>query len=260
MRRPVRLGTREPGAALRYPRRRPRRQLTFIKGVTADRAEDAHRLNFHRPIVDDPRFSPRSRRRSPAPRRKSRWPARLDWCRALSGLVLALFMWGHMFFVSSILLGKDAMWTVTRVLRGLLLLRPLVPLDRLGRRRRRDRAARRARVARGAQVPDQLPPVPRLPRPRGHDAARRHDALVLAGRHRLRAVLPRHDPPVRDAHAARAHRPVRVAPTASGATLLAALPGAAVRRRAARRHRPVPAGGQVGLVRRRRTRTPRDAA
>ena len=29
-----------------------------------------------------------------------------------------LFLWGHMFFVSSILLGKDAMWTVTRFFEG----------------------------------------------------------------------------------------------------------------------------------------------
>jgi fumarate reductase subunit C len=50
--------------------------------------------------------------------RKSRWPARLDWTQSVSGLVLALFMWGHMFFVSSILLGKDAMWTVTRFFEG----------------------------------------------------------------------------------------------------------------------------------------------
>jgi succinate dehydrogenase/fumarate reductase cytochrome b subunit len=32
--------------------------------------------------------------------------------------VLGLFMWGHMFFVSSILLGKDAMWTVTKFFEG----------------------------------------------------------------------------------------------------------------------------------------------
>ncbi len=51
-------------------------------------------------------------------RRKSRWPARLDGLQSASGLVLALFMWGHMFFVSSILLGKDAMWTVTRFFEG----------------------------------------------------------------------------------------------------------------------------------------------
>ena len=74
--------------------------------------------------------------RDPRAGRKSRWPARLDWMQSASGLVLALFMWGHMFFVSSILLGKDAMWTRDPVLRGLLSLRAVLSLDRLGRRRR----------------------------------------------------------------------------------------------------------------------------
>jgi fumarate reductase subunit C len=32
--------------------------------------------------------------------------------------LLVLFMWGHMFFVSSILLGKDAMWTVAKFFEG----------------------------------------------------------------------------------------------------------------------------------------------
>ena len=50
--------------------------------------------------------------------RKSRWPARLDLVQSLSGLILGLFMWGHMFFVSSILLGKDAMWTIARFFEG----------------------------------------------------------------------------------------------------------------------------------------------
>lgn len=53
--------------------------------------------------------------------RKSLWPARLDAMQSASGLVLALFMWGHMFFVSSILLGKDAMWTVTKAFEGYFL-------------------------------------------------------------------------------------------------------------------------------------------
>jgi len=35
--------------------------------------------------------------------------------------VLALFMWGHMFFVSSILLGKDAMWSVAKFFEGYFL-------------------------------------------------------------------------------------------------------------------------------------------
>lgn len=50
--------------------------------------------------------------------RKSRWPARLDLLQSGSGLILALFMWAHMFFVSSILLGKDAMWTITKLMEG----------------------------------------------------------------------------------------------------------------------------------------------
>ncbi len=50
--------------------------------------------------------------------RKSRWPARLDWAQSTSGLVLGLFMWGHMFFVSSILIGPDVMWMVTKAFEG----------------------------------------------------------------------------------------------------------------------------------------------
>ena len=52
------------------------------------------------------------------PARHNPWPARLDLAQSASGLVLALFMWGHMAFVSSILLGKDAMWTVTKFFEG----------------------------------------------------------------------------------------------------------------------------------------------
>jgi fumarate reductase subunit C len=50
--------------------------------------------------------------------RNSHWPARLDLAQSASGLLLALFMWVHMAFVSSILLGKDAMWTVTKFFEG----------------------------------------------------------------------------------------------------------------------------------------------
>ncbi len=59
--------------------------------------------------------------------RKSRWPARLDWLQSGSGLLLALFMWGHMFFVSSILLGKDAMWSVTKFFEGYFFLGYALP-------------------------------------------------------------------------------------------------------------------------------------
>jgi len=51
-------------------------------------------------------------------RRASLWPGRLDLLQSASGLLLGLFMWVHMFFVASILLGKDAMWTVARFFEG----------------------------------------------------------------------------------------------------------------------------------------------
>ena len=46
------------------------------------------------------------------------WPARLDKIQGISGLILVLFMWAHMFFVSSILLGEDAMYWVARMFEG----------------------------------------------------------------------------------------------------------------------------------------------
>lgn len=48
----------------------------------------------------------------------SRWPARLDVAQGFTGLLLVLFMWAHMGFVSSILLGKDAMYFVARLFEG----------------------------------------------------------------------------------------------------------------------------------------------
>jgi fumarate reductase subunit C len=50
--------------------------------------------------------------------RIDRWPARLDVLQSSSGLILGLFMWLHMLFVASILLGNDAMWTVARFFEG----------------------------------------------------------------------------------------------------------------------------------------------
>ncbi|NKQ41763.1 MAG: fumarate reductase cytochrome b subunit [Sulfurovum sp.] len=50
--------------------------------------------------------------------RKSRLPARLDWWQSATGLFLGLFMWGHMFFVSTILISKDFMYQVTRFFEG----------------------------------------------------------------------------------------------------------------------------------------------
>lgn len=52
-------------------------------------------------------------------RKKSRWPARLDFAQSATGLLLVLFMCLHMFFVSSILLGKETFWTICRAFEGL---------------------------------------------------------------------------------------------------------------------------------------------
>lgn len=49
---------------------------------------------------------------------KSRWPARLDLLQSLSGLILALFLMAHMFFVSSILISHDLFYTVARFFEG----------------------------------------------------------------------------------------------------------------------------------------------
>ena len=38
----------------------------------------------------------------------SPWAARFDLAQSLTGLFLGLFMWLHMFFVSSILVSEDA--------------------------------------------------------------------------------------------------------------------------------------------------------
>jgi fumarate reductase subunit C len=50
--------------------------------------------------------------------KKSRLPAKLDYLQSLTGGFLALFMWGHMLLVSSILISKDFMYTVTKLLEG----------------------------------------------------------------------------------------------------------------------------------------------
>jgi len=50
--------------------------------------------------------------------RRSRIPARLDYIQSMTGLILALFMWGHLLLVSSILLGKDVMYAVAKFLEG----------------------------------------------------------------------------------------------------------------------------------------------
>jgi fumarate reductase subunit C len=59
--------------------------------------------------------------------RGSAWPARLDLAQSASGALLGLFMWVHMLFVSSILLGPDAMWTVARAFEGQFLFGRSIP-------------------------------------------------------------------------------------------------------------------------------------
>jgi fumarate reductase subunit C len=49
-----------------------------------------------------------------------RGPAWLDLAQGVTGLLLVLFMWAHLFAVSSILLGKDAMYQVSRFFEGSL--------------------------------------------------------------------------------------------------------------------------------------------
>jgi fumarate reductase subunit C len=51
-------------------------------------------------------------------RKKSKFPAKLDYWQSATGLFLGLFMWAHMFFVSTILISKDFMYSVTKMFEG----------------------------------------------------------------------------------------------------------------------------------------------
>jgi fumarate reductase subunit C len=51
-------------------------------------------------------------------KRKSRIPAKLDFLQSATGLVLAVFIMFHLIFESSILLGKDSMYTLTKLFEG----------------------------------------------------------------------------------------------------------------------------------------------
>lgn len=55
--------------------------------------------------------------------KKSRMPAKLDYFQSATGLFLGLFMWIHMFFVSSILISKDFMYAVIKMLEGSMFLK-----------------------------------------------------------------------------------------------------------------------------------------
>ncbi len=51
-------------------------------------------------------------------RRINKMPARLDFLQSLTGVILALFISGHILFESSILISKDAMYTMTLFFEG----------------------------------------------------------------------------------------------------------------------------------------------
>lgn len=51
-------------------------------------------------------------------KRKSKIPAKLDFLQSATGLILALFILFHLIFESSILLGKDSMYTLTKMFEG----------------------------------------------------------------------------------------------------------------------------------------------
>ncbi len=61
-------------------------------------------------------------------KRKSRFPAKLDFLQSATGLVLALFILFHLLFESSILFGKKAMYVLTKFFEGEPFLQPGEPL------------------------------------------------------------------------------------------------------------------------------------
>jgi fumarate reductase subunit C len=50
--------------------------------------------------------------------KKNKLPAKLDFAQSATGLFLAIFMWGHMLLVSSILVSEEFMYDVTKFLEG----------------------------------------------------------------------------------------------------------------------------------------------
>ena len=180
--------------------------------------------------------------------------------QSASGLVLALFMWGHMVvrLVDPARQGRDV--DDHEVLRGLFLLRPLLSVDRLA-------AWSRSVIA--LIVAHALLAVRKFPINyrqfatfRGHMRTMRHEdttlwfwqvitgfALFFLASVHLYIMLT---------------RPERIGPfeirrPRVERSLLAALHRAAADGRGARRHRPLPPRGEVGLVRRAPTRTRRGA-
>src|ERR1051325_3374232 len=180
--------------------------------------------------------------------RKSRWPARLDFVQSASGLFLGLFMWGHMAFVSSILISNDAMWWVTRMFEGQFffgkrysgIVGTIVAIVSI------------MFVLHGLLAMRKFPSnYEQFQSFRGHWRMMRHEDTTLWWFQALTgfALLHRFGSSLSDAPESRRHRSVRVGRSRVERRLVAALPDAPVLRRGPRRRRALPAGGQVGLVR-----------
>ena len=192
--------------------------------------------------------------------RASRWPARLDVIQSASGLVLALFMWGHMFFVSSILLGNDVMWTITKFFEGYFLFGRSYPalVSCVV-------ATVFALIVAHAFLALRKFPINyrQYATFRDHMKGMRHEDTTLwywqavTGFAMFFLASP---PPRRDADAAGPHRSVRVVRPHVERPFLAALSRPALRGGAAWRHRSLPARGQVGMARGARSRTRRGGA
>jgi fumarate reductase subunit C len=160
-------------------------------------------------------------------------------------------MWGHMFFVSTILISPDVMWMVTKAFEGYFV---------FGTRLSRCLVSAVVAVvlACGGHALLAMRKFPGNWRPGQTFVAHRkllaHEdttlwwvqavtgfaLFFLASAHLYQMLM----------------HPGAIGPYESGrarvARLVAAVPGAAAGGGTARRHRPVPAGRQVGLVRRRR--------
>ena len=181
--------------------------------------------------------------------RKSHWPARLDLVQSASGLFLGLFMWGHMAFVSTILISNDAMWWVTKMFEGYFFFgRPypgivafVVALVSV------------MFVLHGLLAMRKFPAnYHELREFRGHQKMLRHEDTTLWWVQAVtgfRALFSRFRSSLPDARAPRRHRPLRIGRSSVERPLVAALFSPFICGGAARRRRSLPFGSQVGLVR-----------
>ena len=182
--------------------------------------------------------------------RKSRWPARMDLAQSLTGLVLGVFMWGHMFFVSSILIGKDTMWTVTKLFEGYFFFGAVLPRTRLGGRRGRARrwssCMPSSRCGSSRRTTSSTGPSSATAALMAHEDTTLWWVQVITGFmlfflatvHLYQMMMHPGD-----------IGPYESADRVWSGRWWPSLPRDAFRGRAARRHRPVPPCGEVGLAR-----------